>query len=184
MTTRLLTAESSVLLVVDIQERFVPVIADIERVIRNTAILIDAARELGMPVIVSEQYPKGLGRTDSGLANRLPDSARVVEKTAFGCLGCDELRNEMAACNRSQVVVCGIETHVCVNQTTHQLLEAGYEVHLVSDAVSSRDPANHTAGMTKMIQSGVVPACTEMAVFELMRDAVHPAFKTLQALVK
>jgi nicotinamidase-related amidase len=184
----MLDIRKSILLVVDIQEKFRQVIPDIDAVIRQSGRLIDAARELNVPMMLSEQYPQGLGHTVGELLNRLPpvegDNKLVFEKTAFGCLGCDAIKYRLAWQERRQVILCGLETHVCVSQTAHQLLAEGYEVHLVTDVVSSRSAANHTMAITKMIQSGVIPTTTEIALFELMRDATHPAFRAVQSLIK
>ncbi|MBI5625339.1 MAG: isochorismatase family protein [Elusimicrobia bacterium] len=184
MPNRMLKAEQTLLLVVDIQEKFRDVIHGMDRVIRSTKILIEAFKALGLPIVVSEQYPKGLGRTVKELLEVLPEGAKVLEKTAFGCLGDEALFKTFQALGKRQVLVAGIEAHVCVNQTVHGLLDAGYEPHIVREAVSSRDPETARLALEKMTGSGAVQSTVELALFELMRDAKHPAFKAVQALVK
>ncbi len=184
MSDRLLSPESSCLLVVDIQEKFIPVIHEYERVVAKTRIMLEAAGILGVPVIVSEQYPKGLGHTVSALVDAFPLKSEVLEKTAFGCHADAGMAGKLKELGRKQVVVVGIEAHVCVNQTVHQLLGAGYQVHLIEDALGSRSPENRETGIIKMRASGAIPSCVEMALFEWMGDAKHPHFKDVQALIK
>lgn len=181
---RLASAQDSLLLVVDIQERFVPIIHESDRVLKNTAILMQAANNLGVSIMVSEQYPKGLGPTAAELKRWYTPETVTLEKSAFGCLEDQGMKDYLAASGKRQMVVCGIEAHVCVNQTVHQLLSMGYPVFLVVDAVSSRTVANMQVGLQKMIQSGAIPCSTEMVLFEWMRDAAHPDFKAVQALIK
>jgi len=184
MSNRLLRPETSCLLVVDIQEKFVPVIHEYDRVIANTRILLKAAGLLEVPVIVSEQYPKGLGHTVAELVDAFPLKTEVHDKTAFGCLEDAALRERLDALGRKQVVVAGIEAHVCVNQTVNQLLGAGYEVHLVEDALGSRIPESREIAVRKMVSCGAIASCVEMALFEWLGDAKHPRFKDVQALIK
>lgn len=155
-----------------------------ERVLNKTGILIQACGQLEVPILVSEQYPKGLGPTHPDLRKLLPSQSLILEKTAFGCLREPSITDALGKLNRKQVVLVGMETHVCVSQTAHQLLEHEYQVHVVQDAVLSRHKKNYKTGMAKMLQSGVIPASTEMVLFELLNDAQHPAFKSVQNLVK
>lgn len=184
MTGRLLNPSEAVLLVVDIQERFVDAINECERVIKRSRIMLEACGKLGIPVIVSEQYPKGLGHTVRELLENLPENTPIFEKTAFGCGADPAIHEALAALGRRQVMVCGIEAHVCVNQTVHQLLQAGYQVHLIQDAISSRSKKDAKTAFKKMHQSGAIPSGVEMAMFELMGNARHERFKELQALIK
>jgi nicotinamidase-related amidase len=184
MSDRLLKVETSCLLVVDIQEKFVPIIHEYDRVVERARVMLEGAGLLGVPVIVSEQYPKGLGKTVPDLVEAFPEKAEVHDKTAFGCLGDGAIRERVESLGRKQVIVCGIETHICVNQTVHQLLEAGFEVHLIEDALGSRAPENREIGLAKMRASGAISSCAEMALFELMGGAKHPNFKEVQALIK
>lgn len=182
--SRVLSPERAALLVVDVQERLLPAIHDGERVAAACRVLAEAAARLKLPVVVSEQYPKGLGPTVAAVRAALPDGAAVLPKTAFGCLGDEALAARLKELGRPQVLVCGVEAHVCVNQTVHQLLAAGFQPHLVVDAVGSRSPENKRIGVEKMLGSGAVPSSVETALFELLGDARHPEFKPLQSLVK
>lgn len=182
--SRLLRPESALLLVVDIQEKFLSVLPEPERLIERTGILIEACRQLELPIVVTEQYPKGLGHTAAALADALPSSAVILEKAAFGCGQDPQVSAHLAALNRPQVMVCGIEAHICVNQTVHQLLASGFQVHLMQDAISSRHYRDFEIAVAKMQQSGAIPSGVEMALFELMTTSRHPLFKPLQALVK
>lgn len=184
MADRLLRPESSCLLVVDVQEKFVPVIREYERVVARTKTMLQAAGLLGVPVLVSEQYPKGLGPTVAALKDVFPDKTEVHEKTAFGCLGDPALRERLESLGRRQVAVCGIEAHVCVNQTVHQLLEAGFQTHLIEDALGSRTAEDRERGVAKCRVSGAIGSSTETALFEWLGDAKHPRFKDVQALIK
>lgn len=182
--SRLLHPNHSLLLVVDVQEKFAPVIEHYERLLKKCAILIQACHVLEIPVVVSEQYPKGLGYTVEQLKRLLPAEAAVFEKISFGCGRSPELQQTLADLNRRQIIVCGIEAHVCVSQTVHQLLEEGYQVHTVQDAIGARHKLNYKAALAKMQQSGAIPATVEMALFELLGSASHKAFKQVQALIK
>ena len=184
MDSRLLSADKAALLIVDIQEKFLPVVFAAERLIKKTAALIEAAKLLELPIVVSEQYPKGLGSTVKALSDIIPESAVRLEKSAFGCLGDQGIADHLKSLGRSQIMVCGLEAHVCVNQTVHQLLAAKYQVHLIEDALATRDPVNLEIGVRKMRDAGALPSCVEMAIFELMQDCKHPKFKAIQALIK
>ena len=184
MTKRLLDPKSSALLVIDIQEKFVGIVKDCALLEKRARILVQAAGILGVPIVVSEQYPKGLGPTVSGVRDSLPEGSVVLDKTAFGCLGDAGIKAEIAKLGKKQILVCGLETHVCVNQTVFQLLEEGYEVHLAVDALACRDEKNKEIGLRKMEQGGAIPSCSEMAIFEWMGRSKHENFKELQALIK
>jgi nicotinamidase-related amidase len=172
------------LVVVDIQESFRQAIPDFAELAARVALVTHAARVLGVPVVVTEQYPKGLGRTAGEVRAVLPEGLEPVEKTAFSSCGAGEFVARLEASGARQVVVCGIEAHVCVNQTTHDLLARGYQVHVLTDCVSSRTAENREVGLAKMFQSGALPSSTETALFELLRDAKHEQFKAIQKLIK
>lgn len=184
-SSRLLNAKNSVLLVVDVQERFMPVIHGVEAMNDNIAVLIQAAQILGVPTVVTEQYPKGLGHTIEQLQSVLPEDGTVpvLEKVEFGALADSQVQAALPS-ERKQLVVCGIETHVCVNQTVHQALEQGWQTHVVRDAVSSRHPDNHATALEKMTQSGAIATTTEMVLFEWLSTSKHPQFKAIQQLIK
>ena len=170
------------LAVIDVQEAFRPAVLDFERVAANVGVLVQGARILGLPVLVTEQYPKGLGVTVPEVARHLGDVPRL-EKTSFSALAADGFPAALDD-ERDQVVLCGIEAHVCVNQTAEDLLAAGREVHLVGDAVTSRTAENRALGIHKMERSGAVLTSVETALFELLREAGTPEFKEIQRLVK
>lgn len=180
----LLEAAKSSLLVIDMQERLLPAMAEKERVLAKAKILMTAARELGLPVAMSEQYPKGLGHTVPGLQS---NEAKVFEKLSFSCWRDEAIRRHFIALHESgrpQVVVAGIEAHVCALQTCIDMAQAGFAVYAVSDAMSSRAPESASLAFQRMGREGVEAVNTEMAVFELLGRAGTPAFKSLSALIK
>lgn len=169
------------LLVIDVQERLMPKILNRESVIRNIAFLIDGARLLDMPVLATEQYPKGLGATVSELLPRLPERP---EKVAFSSCAVPAVTETLRRKARPKVVLCGIETHVCVLQTALDLLANDFRVYIAADAVSSRYAVDHDYGLRRMERSGGVLVTSEMAVFEWMGGADHPKFKAVSSLVQ
>ncbi len=179
----LLDRERSVVLVIDLQESYRGKLANEPRVVASAARLLDAAGVLGVPVVLTEQYPKGLGRTREEIASHLPPGVARFEKTAFSCLGAPGLRAHLEQLGRPQVVIAGIETHVCVSQTVHELLAAGWQAHLVRDAMTARFALEDEAGFAKMTASGALPASLESVVFEWLRDARSPDFKAVHKLV-
>ena len=139
---------------------------------------------LNVPILVTEQYPKGLGPTVEEISLSLPEGTIPFEKKSFSSCGAAPFRERLTELDVNQIVLCGIETHVCVSQTAHDLLELGFDVHVLTDCVASRFEHDKDAGLSKMYGSGVDPSSTEMALFELMRDAGHEKFKEIQALIK
>lgn len=179
--------ESSVLLIIDVQTRLAAAMPDTDRtrVLRNGGILIEAATQLDIPILQTEQYPRGLGHTEPVLAERLEGKAQRLEKTSFSC--CDATGFDAAACadpQRTQWILCGMEAHVCVLQTALELHARGLEVFVVEDAVCSRSAANHLNAMARLRQAGVIISNTESVLFEWLRDASHPQFKALTALIR
>jgi nicotinamidase-related amidase len=172
------------LAVIDVQDSFRGAIPDFAELAARCALVAHAARLLGVPVVVTEQYPKGLGRTAAEIRAVLPEDFAPVEKTAFSSCGAQEFVARLEAEGARHVLVCGIEAHVCVNQTTHDLLARGYHVHLLTDCISSRTELNKQTGLAKMFKSGALHSSTELALFELMRDARHEQFKAIQKLIK
>lgn len=179
-----LAADHSVLLVVDVQEAFRDAIGNFSIVASNIARAVSGFDMLGVPIIVTEQYPKGLGPTAEEIRFSLADKFEPLEKTAFSAFGSAGVRIKLEDLMAKQVVLCGVETHVCVNQTAHDLLRNGYSVHLLTDCVGSRFDHDKAAGLEKMRASGVIPSSVEMALFELMHDSKHEKFKEVQALIK
>ena len=178
-----LNAQQSTLLVVDIQTALLPVMAESDRVVSGSAILLRAAQRLGVPVVVSEQYPRGLGPTIHELA-ALFSPEDVLEKLHFSCADDPIISARLRELNRPQVVVGGIEAHVCVMQTALGLKMAGYQVLVVSDATSSRTHANHQAAMARLTAAGVTIGTVEMVVFEWLNRAGSPEFQELSKLIK
>ncbi|HEX8475425.1 MAG TPA: hydrolase [Pyrinomonadaceae bacterium] len=172
------------LVIIDVQDAFRSAISDFAELAARIALVAHAAQLLEMPLIVTEQYPKGLGQTAEEIRAVLPDGYETLEKTAFSSCGAREFVARLEATKARQVLVCGIEAHVCVNQTTHDLLARDYQVHLLSDCISARAAHNKQIGLAKMQQSGALVSSTEMALFELMRDAEHKQFKAIQKLIK
>jgi nicotinamidase-related amidase len=178
-----LERDRAVLVVVDVQEAFRPAVLDFERVVRNVATLVAGANALDVPILVTEQYPKGLGRTVPELAEHL-DRVKPIEKVCFSAAGSREFNGALAASGRDQVLLCGIESHVCVNQTADDLIGRGMEVQVAQDAVTSRSKQNRKLGLHKMERSGAVVTSVETALFELLGAAGTPEFKEIQRLVK
>ena len=172
------------LALIDMQEGFRPIISDFAETAAHIALVAHAVQLLNVPVIVTEQYPQGLGHTANEIRAVLPDSVQVIEKTAFSSCGAKSFEAELERRQALHVIICGIEAHICVNQTTHDLLERGYRVHLLTDCITARSLVNKQIALAKMQQSGAIPSSTEMALFELMRDARHEQFKSIQKLIK
>jgi len=179
----LLSPERSVLVVVDVQERLAPAVHAADRVIRNVGILLDSAKRLAIPVLASEQYPRGLGVTVPAVRERLSDDA-VVEKIHFSSTGEPGFMQRLDAFGRDQIVLTGMEAHVCVLQTALGLRAMGRKVYIVADATSSRTPGNAELGIERMRENGVEIVTTEMVVFEWLQRAGTPEFKALSALIK
>lgn len=181
---KILESSKAVLLVVDVQEAFRTAIPDFSLIASRISTAVRGFMVLERPVLVTEQYPKGLGHTAEEIQLVLPDSSDIFEKKAFSSCGASGFVDSLRFLGIEQVVVCGIETHICVNQTAHDLLNEGFQVHLLTDCVASRFEHDKNAGLQKMFGSGVVPSSIEMALFELMRDAGHGKFKAIQAFIK
>jgi nicotinamidase-related amidase len=180
---QLLSREGTCLLVVDVQERLLPVINDADSVVKNIRRLILGAEILGLPVIFTEQYPKGLGPTVKPLAEVLGQS-RKGEKITFSCLADNSLAEAISRTSTKTLLISGTEAHICVLQTTLDALAAGYKVHLAADAVGSRDPENKKIALERMKSAGAVITCTESALFEMLVQAGTEEFKKISALVK
>ena len=172
------------LVIIDMQEAFRPHIADFTETAARVALVAHAAQLLRVPLLVTEQYPKGLGRTVEEIRAVLPESLEIIEKTAFSSCGAQTFVARLEETGARQIIVCGIEAHVCVNQTTHDLLARGLQVHLLTDCITARTAQNRLIGLDKMRHSGALPSSTELALFELMRDAGHEQFRTIQKLIK
>lgn len=175
-----LQVEDSLLLVIDIQDRLVAAMGQGAQVIERTGILLQVAKAMNIPVIVTEQYPKGLGRT---VAELPIEGAKVFEKITFSAYTA-EVAEALREANRKKIIVTGMETHVCVFQTVRDLLQAGYQVFVVQDAVCSRRKMNFKNGIALMAAMGAVITNTETVFFDLMKKAGTPEFKELSKLIK
>jgi len=185
MVRRSLEPDQCVLIVVDIQEKLLPPIFEKDRLVKNSQLLIRVAGLLDIPVIVSTQYAKGLGGTIADIASLVPTMS-AIDKTMFSCFGSDAFCTTMKRLpgNRTTVLLCGMESHICVAQTALAALRDGYLVHVASDAVSSRTEWNWKIGLERMRDAGAVISSTEMMMYELLRSSSAPAFKELLPFLK
>lgn len=177
----LMSADDTALLVIDVQERLVPAIMDHRRVVWNVRRLIDGAKILGLRVAATEQYPKGLGKTVPPLAERLGE---VPSKLSFSCAGCPQVFRDLKQQGLYKLLVCGMETHVCVAQSVLDLLADGWRVYVAVDAVGSRRAIDHQTALRRMECCGATLTTTEAALFEWCRVAGTPEFKQISQLVR
>ncbi|MGD9722601.1 MAG: hydrolase [Pirellulales bacterium] len=177
----LMTAQDTVLLVVDVQEKLMPLIQGARRIVWNLRRLLDGAEATGLKVLATEQYPQGLGGTVSELAGRLGE---IPAKLSFSCGGCEPFAESLAASGASKVMVSGIEAHVCVQQTVLDLLANGYRVFVPVDAVGSRFAVDFETGLKRMESAGATLTTTEAALFEWCQQSGTPTFKKISALVR
>ncbi len=185
MARQPLDADQCVLLVVDIQEKLLPPIFEKDRLVRNSQLLIRLARILNLPVVATTQYAKGLGNTVPEVASLLPAS-EAIDKLEFSCFGSDVFCSQLKRLpgNRNTVLLCGMESHICVTQTALGALRQGYLVHVASDAVSSRTEWNWKIGLDRMRAAGAIISSTEMIIYELLRRSGSAAFKDLLPYLK
>jgi nicotinamidase-related amidase len=174
-----LDAERTALVVIDVQEAFRKAVPDFDRVARAAATLVRGAEAVGVPIVVTEQYPKGLGRTAQPIAEALPAGVAPLEKVCFAASEAEGF--ELGG--RDQILLCGIEAHVCVNQTALALLGDDVEVQVARDAVASRFEGNREIGLERMERAGAVVTSVETALFELVGRAGTDEFKAVQGLV-
>ena len=179
-----LSRERAALAVIDMQEAFRLVIPDFSEVASRIAKAVEGARLLEVPVIVTEQYPKGLKHTAEEILPHLPGESPAIEKLCFSSCGADAFLAQLSRRQIKQVVVCGIEAHICVAQTVLDLLSNDYEVFLLIDCITSRKRESKEVALARMTQAGAVPSNLEMALFEMMRTADSPQFKAVQKLIK
>jgi nicotinamidase-related amidase len=180
MARRPLEAEQCALIVVDMQEKLLPPIWEKERLVKNIQLLIRLAGILKIPALLTTQYAKGLGNTVPAVAEMLPNT-QAIDKLMFSCFGSDAFCSMLKRLpgQRTAVLLCGMETHICVMQTALGALREGYLVHVASDAVSSRTQMNWQIGLDRMRAAGTILSSTEMMLYELMRSSGAPAFKEL-----
>lgn len=175
----LIHPDKSCLLVIDIQEKLLPAVQEPEAIERATIDLIEIADKMGVPILCSEQYPQGLGGTVAKVRASLPKSAKLMQKLSFSCVAeasCNEIINSI---KHNQIIICGMETHVCVLQTAIQLRQQGREVYVVADAVSSRRPQDKEYALARLTQAGVHIVTREMVIFEWLQKAGNDRFREI-----
>ncbi len=171
------------LVIVDVQGKLAQLMHDKEDLFNNIRLLVKATRILGIPIIWCQQCPQALGPTVSEIAELLSDS-EPIDKSSFSCYGDARFKTTLDALGRKQILLCGIEAHVCIYQTAVDLLRRDYQVHVLADAVSSRTLENKQIAMGRMQAEGAAVSSTEMVLFELLRTAEHPQFRQIAKLVK
>jgi len=178
-----LRQEETILMVIDVQERLIPAIHEAERVVHSCAILAQAVQTLQIPTMITEQYPEKIGATVAEITQVLNKYQPISKKyfSAYTPEIIDLLKNNP---QRSSILLCGVEAHVCVQQTALDLLQNGFDVFVARDAISSRTPANAEIGWQRMINAGAIPVSVESALFELLETADHPQFKAVHQLIK
>ena len=181
----ILNAQDSLLVIVDVQQRLTAAMPTgvRERVIKQVKVLLTAAKVLAVPVVVTEQYPKGLGPTEPELMSMLEESSTIIEKTSFSCMKIAEFCTKLDKSACKQVILTGMESHICILQTALDLQAQGYQVYVVEDAVSSRSKANQYNSLQRLRHAGVIITNVESVIFEWLGDAQHPEFKTLAKLL-
>ena len=179
----LLSIDSTILILIDYQERLFPAMHDKGNLLSNVLKLVEGIRCLGIPIILTEQYPKGLGATLPEIKAMLPD-VTALEKICFNCCDNENFCTALEHSGRHQVLLAGIEAHICIYQTAIGLARKGYQVNVVSDCTSSRDPDNKKAAIDRLIAYAMPPTTTEMALFELVKTGSGDIFKRISSIVK
>lgn len=180
----LLTAENCLLIVIDMQEPFLRTIFQRERVLANVCALISGANTLQIPVIGTTQYAARMGDLVPEVRRLLPLRQSIFDKMTFSCYADPSFSSEVTRADRKQILLCGVESHICVSQTAHDLIQAGYQVHLAVDAVSSRSETNYRLGLEKMRQAGVLTSSVEMALYEMLKEAGTSDFREILKIIK
>lgn len=178
----ILRREDTLLVVVDMQEPFLRGVHDRERLTDNVLLLLQAASVLGVPLLLTTQYASRMGGVIPSVSELLP--VRPLDKICFSCAGLPEFAEALRGAGRRQILLCGVETHICVSQTALDLAADGYQVHVAADAVSARTLEKHKLGMERLRDSGILPCAAEAAVYEMLREAGTPEFKAILPLVK
>ena len=179
----MLNVEDSLLFIIDVQDKLVNMLKNGDEISRNNIVLAKSAKILGVPVIVTEQYPKGLGPTIDGLKEYV-ETENIFEKTSFSAVEKEEIFEKIKGYSPKNIILTGIETHICVYQTALALLENGYNVYVVKNAVSSRNSKDYRTALELMHDFGVRLTCVETVLFELLKTSKHPNFKEIQLLIK
>lgn len=179
----LLRKEDTLLVIVDIRTKLFNVMFEKERLISSCSKLIQSAKLLGIPMVMTEQYPEGMGHTDPKILELLPDTG-VIEKLSFSCCGVEDFNQRITGFGKKQIVIIGIEAHVCILQTVHDLLYQGYFLYVPYEAVSSRKEGDYRNALERMRQAGAVIGSVESAIFELMETAGTPIFRQISKIIK
>jgi nicotinamidase-related amidase len=183
-TTMRINAENTMALIIDFQERLVPVIHHSDELMHNTEILVKGLKVLGVPMVVTQQYTKGIGMTVPSLTDAIGEDFKYYDKLTFSCAQDEEIYSKIAETGRQNIIVCGIEAHICVLQTVVDLIEKGYHVVLVEDCIGSRRESDLQVGIKRAVLEGAIPATYESILFELTRVAKTDAFKEISRLIK
>lgn len=183
MEKYILNKEDALLLIIDIQDRLVPVMKHRKKIINNNIILLEASKELDIPVIITEQYPKGLGSTIIEIGEKVDNETKIFEKISFTGYT-EEVKSALEETGRKKIIITGMETHVCVFQTVRDLIQEGYQVFIVRDGVASRNKDNFFNALDLMKSMGAVITDTESIIFDLLKTAGTPEFKLLSKLIK
>ena len=179
----LLRRDDTLLVIVDIQTKLLNVMFEKERLVSSCRKLIQARKLLEVPMLVTEQYPQGMGPTDPQILDILDDK-ETIEKLSFSCCGAEDFNRKVSDSGKKQIVVIGIEAHICVLQTVHDLLHQGYLVYVPYDAVSSRKEQDYNNALYRMRHAGAIVGSVESAVFELLENAGTPVFRQVSRLIK
>lgn len=179
----MINTNDSLLLIIDVQDRLVSMLKNSEEIVKNNAILAKTAKTLDLPIVITEQYPKGLGETVFELKGAT-SSDNTFEKVNFSALSQDNIKEKIKQYNVKNIILTGIETHICVYQTALDLLEEGFNVYVVKNATSSRKTKDYRTALELMHDFGAKLTCVETVLFELLKTSKHPNFKELQALIK
>lgn len=182
MNLGLLQKETTALLVIDVQERLMPVIHGQEQIFVSVNKLLRGAEMLGLETIITEQYPKGLGNTCKEV--EIGENKTLIEKVCFSCMQSEPVTEQLKLTNKKSLIICGVESHICVLKTTLDALKQGYEVHVVADAVSSRTAENKQIALDRMRQAGAFITSVEMVLFMLLDKAGTDEFKAISKLIK
>lgn len=184
-TSFLCDASNSCLVIVDVQAKLSTAMPEkvIARLRKNTDVLIKAANQLGVPIFTTAQYPKGLGPIEEFISGQLNDSAVHFDKTCFSILGAEQLLEKLKTIHKKQIILTGIEAHICVLQSAMNLIEKNFDVFVVTDAIASRKPSSYETALQRLSQTGCHLISTESVLFEWLRDASHPDFRMLSKLI-
>jgi nicotinamidase-related amidase len=179
----LLRKENTLLVIVDIQTKLLNVMFEKERLISSCSKLIQAGKLLGIPMVMTEQYPEGMGPTDPKILELIHDT-NVIKKMSFSCCGVEDFNQRITGMGKKKIVIIGIEAHVCILQTVHDLLQQDYSVYVPYDAVSSRKEGDYRNALGRMRQAGAIIGSVESAIFELMETAGTPIFRLISKIIK